>query len=419
MASSLSTDVTADMLPALREWWAAIREVRHNPIVLLGRFHRGRGKRPRVVELVGWSGLLAVLSVVGHYAALRWFSAGGVQYATVIGIALGACACALLWLGSGLFDAASFALRLLGERGALDRGSLQFDETMHATQLTDRELVVGLVALVLPRIWLRWLLGPLVALAGWVLLNIALYDPDTAAQQAAAAGSNAGPDPHLLALPLLAARLPLTLALLYGVGLLAAIIMVLWLIALGRNAKVRWHIDLTAGSVALVQLAWVPLSLLRFADWRRSTDNVGGEYGWLERILALLIALALLTATLHFSRRRPHLRLLGAALLPPLLLALMPLVDHVLQGPRYIFIWLGLGGLWIGELSWAFSAFTLANLLCLPAPGLLGLDPWAYGMYAAFGARRLLLLVLLQLAAIAITAHAARLAVIDWRRAED
>jgi len=408
-----------DIGRGLAEWGSALKHSADNPIVLLGQ----RTERPRAskrwIAGLSWAGVLGALLLGAHYAAPYFSPRLGAQYVPTLAVALALLGWLALWLGWGLYDAAVFAVKLISRPGDIAAGALQLDETLQASRLSDREITVGMALLVLPRIAARWAFGSLGALLLLVLWQLALSRQEGAAS---ATVTSEVLHEHFSLQGFLSA-LPLSIGLLALTGLLASTVLVLWLMTLGRGVAAEWQMHLLAASVTLVQLAWVPIAVWRMSapaepTWAADRAPVpGAENNWLLGFFAFLAVPAFLAGTLHFARRRPFFRLSVAALLPPLGLALWCLLPHP-QGDVGIAVLSGTP-LWLEEQLRFFGALALVNPLALSYPSLLGLDWYAAAAYSMFGWYRLPLLLVLQLGALAICAHAARLAVADWRSAEE
>jgi hypothetical protein len=277
---------------------------------------------------------------------------------------------------------------------------------------------VGLSLLVLERVVPRLVVGPLVAIGALVLWFL---HGNT--------GENSTVDallPQLLHQYFkpqsLMSHAPLATALLAFTGLLAGIALVLWLITLGRGVREDWQVHLLAASVTLTQLAWIPLAISRMAT-PAALSGVNSRLAHqplsLGPFFALIAVPAFLAGTLYIARRNPAVRLTLAAVLPPAGMALWLLLPHGLADPGVPQMGLSATAVWLEDLLRNFGALALVNPLALSFPQLLGIDPQAGQFYALFGQYRLLQLVTLQLVAIAVCAHAARLAVHDWRASED
>jgi hypothetical protein len=405
MGSALQADIARDTGSALREWWQAVRELPLNPLYQLGA--REAPKKKRGSTAVGWSVLLVALIGSAYFAVPVLY--GFLDHALWPGltVALGVAAWLLLWMGYGLFEAAVFTLRILADK-RLQRGAeLELDAGMLTAPISDREITVALVALVLPRIWIRWSVAPLATLASWTLLGL-LRNPDTIWIEMPTAITARFPMPSLTEL---GHWLPFSYIAMQFFGLIASVVFILWLLALGRGLAQNWHIYLMSLSDTLMQLAWIPASLIVLSNWMHLRTDIGERGDGAVRFFAMLLLIALTVATLALSRRIPALRIAISAIVPPLALvaALIGLtrLDMYAVGPRNAF----------GEFLWAFSAGMLANPLALTNPHLLGFGQMGFA-YWLFAPWRMPLLLILQLLVLAICAHGARVAVEDWRRGE-
>jgi hypothetical protein len=411
--SALNADLSRDLAPALREWRSAIAGWRDNPIVVLSRRSAARQRTPgRLLRgLLSWGVLLIILIGVALFVVRRWFPYA-VHYTVPLALVLGVLSTYMLWAGSGLYRVALDTLSLLGQPGTVRYGELRFDEAMQSSQLSERELTVGLAAVMLPRIWLRWAAAPLAGIGAWLLLLLWLSQGEGDGHVNMLAR-----DSSYFDLAQAVARLPLTLIWLYATGLLATAILVLWLIALGRNIHQLWQAQLVAVSVTLTQLWWLLAAAQGAYRWRTMSGMTFGGPDHLAVLLLIpLLPLLAMTASLHLARRSALLRLLLAGVAPPLGLWLLVVLGRRVFGdvlamtsPAYNAVYSTL---------WAFGGLGLVNIMGLPAGSLLGMEPALASTFMSFSVPRALVLLLLQVSLLALCAHAARLAVYDWRYSE-
>jgi hypothetical protein len=394
----------------------AVWGLRDNPLyALLKRAWRARGPLAKWTELVSWVPLVLVLCALGYF--IGRFLADPLMFATrslfLGGLILLIAAIFCTWLGMGLYHLAFDALALLGGDRGLGGSDLQLDETVRAARLTDRDFLVALLASLLPRLWLRWLSAPLVMLAGlW------LYYGWSVRQENSLGFIISGTcDSATDSMSTLASFSPLTFVWLSLFALPVSIALLFWLIALGRSITVRWQMQLIALSISLMQLAWIPLAVLQALNWA-TYSGWDERHGWLILVGWVFFppaVLALLVASLHFSRKLPGARLLLAAGTPALgvvVLAMAVVISTGSRAPLGGFSWYIL----LNSAVWSMSCFALLNPLLLPFQSMLGAGTVEY---FCFSWPRILVVIALQLIILAICAHAARLAIADWRAAED
>jgi len=402
-----------DMRRGLAEWWDAVRTLGANPVLAVLRRRETGRRTPPGAALFGQAHSAMALLFAG-YVLLdqlnRWHTLDQPSPA-LVQLLLVAFGVYVLLLGNGLYRVAVDALALISraESGRLVR--VQLDDTMLAARLSDRELTVALVASLLPRLWLSWFTAPLMAPLAFTLF--ALWTQPQEGQQSIL--------PSFIyygtGLKHLLSRVPESAAVLLVLGLLSSVLLLLWLIAVGRSLRHPWQIEITALTVTVSQLAWVPAAYFICFQWVK----FGGEP--LERVLipvpfAVLLALALVVATLHFTRRRPMVRTLIAAAGPLLAASALILtsiydvllVKQVRFPPALHFL---------NNAVWSLGPFALINPLGLPSPTYIGMTAWARENFCVFQLFRLPLLIALLVAYIAVCTHAARLAVFDWRYSED
>jgi hypothetical protein len=413
----LEADLAATLKDArngLRAWWEALAGLRDNP--LLSRLRQGWRARPPLLRLAtGWAPLLLVLGALGYviwryFVDARLFARGGTP---ILGFLFLVGAAYASWLGMGLYHLAFDALALLSGGRRLGRGDLQLDETVMAARLTEREILAALLASLLPRLWLRWLSAPAVTLAGLWLYHGWLLRQERK-------GYEVGGWMYRLAVREMAHFAWLSPLAWLWLGLFAlpvAVALLFWLIALGRSITIRWQMQLIALSVSLMQLAWIPLAVVEALNWQYHLSWDERQDWWLTVawVFFPLAILAILVYGLYFSRRQPGFRLLLAAGAPALSLAIMALAVVLSTGNR-MFLADGFWYIMLNCAACSLSGFALLNPLLLPYAEMLG----AHSVLSNnFGWPRTLLLFVLQLIVLAICAHAARLAIRDWRTAED
>jgi hypothetical protein len=413
LEADLATTIR-DLRSGLGAWWEALAGLRDNP--LLNRLRRGwRARQPASRLIGGWAPLAVVLGALAYLiwrylVDPRMFATGS---SPIYGLMLLVAAIYASWLGMGLYHLAFDALALLSGGRRLGRGDLQLDETVMAARLTDREVLVALLASLLPRLWLRWLSAPVVTLAGlWLYYGWFLRQEHR--------GYEAGSTMLRLAnerMSHFAQLTPLTCIWLGLFALPVAVALLFWLIALGRSITVRWQMQVIALSVSLMQLAWIPLAVVQALNWHYQLSWDDRQDWWLivGWVFFPLAVLAVLVYGLYFSRRLPAVRLLLAAGAPALSAALLALTVVISTGNRAImaeYFWYIL----LNSIVRSISCFALLNPLMLPYAEMLGQDSAPYMNY---GWPRTLLILALQLVVLVICAHAARLAIRDWRTAED
>lgn len=413
--SALDIDLGAELLPALAEWRAAIFGWRDNPLVLLLKVRRPAESQSRLLsrskELLLWL-LIGAACFAFVFWLLQRLSAAAQWQEVLMALLLTLFCLAGLWLARGLFESTIHTLRLLGIRGRLGQNAVHFDETIQGSRISDRELVVGLAAASLPRLWLRWLPAPALALLGYCLyMLLGSLGDKPAGNVFHDAGVNS-----FQPLLLLLLSGPSLLVLVFW-GLLSSVIYVLLLIALGRSIGQLWQAQMLAGSLTLTQLASIPLLFYAAYYWRDFTGTLWADDLLLCTLLAPAIVLAYFTTLLIFTRRRPLLRILLASLPGPAGLALW----------RIFAFWdFGNSGHFqtsvqqmLNTTFWYFSPAALVNPLGLPGAWCLGVPRSLAVSFQAYYWWRGPLLMLMALAILSICATAARHAVNDWRHAEE
>jgi len=416
------SELLADARAGISAWAAAVKDFRDNPIYhYLNRAWRSRGPASPWLRFLPWIPPVIAFFGIG-FVIFRLISATApsVLYdrtvLAVLGISL---AVYTLWISSNLYSVARDALLLLGTRDCLSASDVRFDESVMAVRLTDREFIVAMLANLLPRIYIRWLTSPVMALAGLAVIHLWLMHQHNANESSSQyitffgiySQSNAIDAVHSMAL-----HAPHNLILMFVAMLLPALIMLLWLVTLGRSLKQRWMVHLVAFSVTAAQVIWIPLGMLQVHCWKRFSGGGLSDNALVWGIFAPFIVIAVLVATLHFSKNRPWLRLLLAGATPVLCLISPAAALKIstfkmltLHSTMYEFT---------NIFSWILSTFSLVNPIFLLDPFVLCIPPDRYNDYLAFEWFRVPVVLLLQLISLCICAHAARLALDDWRKDE-
>lgn len=411
-----------DASAGMREWWLSLCELRDNPLYqYLNRNWTRRSRSNRWHRFFMW--LPPLLSVTGlGYVMLRFVTAttaSVVHDPRILAVLLTAGALCILWLISGLYHTARDSLLLLASRDCLGPSDVHFDEAVMAARLTDRDFIVAMVANILPRLYLRFATAPLFAFIGLILLQLWMIILNQANEGAGVALKVFGLDAATLdfnTLQIMATHLPISLLTLMLLMIPAALVMLLWLLALGRNMHQRWQIQLVALSVSVSQVVWIPLSFLQLFCWLRF--NLG-EISASEMFTAVLMpffVVGILVATLHISKRLAGLRYALCAATPVLGL-LAPAVVLGMSGMKFLSMHAHLYNA-ANVMTWITSCFALVNPIGLVSTYSTGLDSVITVSMQAFDWFRLPVILLVQLVCLAVCAHAARLAIADWRTAE-
>lgn len=415
LEADLSTALK-DARDGLSAWRDAVRGLGDNPLYQrLKRAWRAQGPPSMAGVAATWAPLVTVLLVIGYLLVRLYLDERLFTHfdPLPLGILLLAVTVYTTWVGMGLFHVSYDAMALLGRLGGKGGAELQLDETVMAARLSDRDFLAAILASLLPRLWLRWFSVPIVSVGllwlayGWQ----ARYEAATDTGFLSTVGITGK---HL---GTLAAMSPLAAGWLILLAAPVSVVLLMWLIALGRSLAVRWQLQLIAGSLSLMQLAWIPLSAMQALQWSTWTgwDDREVLADLLSAIFLSLLVLLVLVATLHFSRFAAGARALFAAAVPAAGVALC-LAAILLASPLQA----GRGALAcysiLNNAVWSASCFALLNPLTLPHPALLGMDP-VRGLIGIHPLRLAAIIIMIA-ASLAICSHAARLAVADWRKGE-
>ncbi|MCC7479496.1 hypothetical protein IT575_13710 [bacterium] len=411
--SILQTDLFAELLPALREWSSAAAGLRDNALYQLLSRSAGRRQaaaRRNIPLQLGSYGLGFAMVLGLSYFLLPRFVYVPFDIRLPLALLIAAVMLVSFWMSTGLYDTAIYALRLLSKPGSLGAGELILDESMLSARLDEREFVCALVAVCVPRLWLRWAFAAPVFLSLYALFLVVINLVESSARLGWMAQLPYSYEP-LQVLKLM----PLSLLVLYSVGFLSSILMLLFLIALGRSIAQFWQAQMVAASVAAVQLLYIPLGFAAFFNWYDYMTTAYADLATLGAAIAPFGPLAWYAAVMHFARPRPLLRIFLAALPPPAGIVLWWLMILNLGGGISDSSLRNLGN----TMGWYFSSAALMNPLALPYGPCLGVSAKVAGAFCSMQWYRLPLLLLMLAALAGICATAARHAVYDWRHAED
>lgn len=323
----------------LAAWQAALRGLRHNPLLT----HLRLAERRRLRRTPLWRRslpLVIIPAIAGALVLLLLYLDMGMSgqtwtYLLETLIKLGSVLCFLLWFMQGVFQAVLGALGVLG-RWHKRPSHLVLDDFASLTNLTDHEIVAGAIASLLPVLALRIAVGyaifvslPAVELCAmsyglqivvgpYQLLDV--YDRTNLLD---------------LIVTSTGAQLPLGL-LAFGLSLPAMLALCMWFICLGRSINVEKIGILSASIIALSQAAY-PIAYLNIINndpfWYSARFYEGTP---LERnaVWMLLVALspAFLGYLLGLARRLPWVRVTLAILSPLVLGAMLLAVPFFVYG---------------------------------------------------------------------------------------
>ncbi len=324
-----------DLREDLAAWAEAIRGVRDNPLVT----HLRLAERRRLARIPRWRRNLPLLLIAGglgllvfYWASSNWTGLGYPRYAMyTIGALFCAIALALGLLMQGVFQAVTGALGVLG-RYHKRPSHLCLDDFTCLSSLSDHEIVVGAVGVLLPPLlWRLVILG--VGLITTPLWMLWLPDGGTGfvnryayySSGPMAADTSAYTYPFWLA-AVFAYCLLLALQIIFT-GYFSGINLLLYFICLGRGLRVESIAALAAMGTVIGQLAYplvstiIPASLFGIGNFTTDTTAI---FTAPLLLLCLLVYLpAVLGLVMGWARRSPAVRVaaaLGNPLLWPVLL---------------------------------------------------------------------------------------------------
>ena len=415
-------EMLSDARLGLSAWFTAVRELRDNPVYrFLNRPARAVSPLSRLLRYLAWAPPVLALFGLGTviYRLVTAASPDVIYDRQVMIILAAALLVYTLWITSNLFQLSRDALLLLADRNSLGRSDIHFDEAVMAVRLADREFITAMLASLLPRIFVRWLTTPVIALAGVLILQLWIDKAETLSEL------SYNPNVYLSllsaenieqSLALISGHAPVSIVLLALAMVLPALIMLLWLIALGRNLPQRWMVHLVALCVTVGQVLWIPVGFAQVLNWRMM--NTGGVTlsAFASAVLIPIITLAVFVASLHFSKRIPWVRLLLSAATPVLCLS-FPFAAVWVTGMRPLSSFVVQYDI-AHTATWILSAFAMLNPFFLFNASSLGISETLVSSHRAFEWFRVPVVLALQLVCLAISAHAARLAFADWRKSE-
>ncbi len=411
--SILQADLLADLLPSLKEWRDAIAGLRDNALYqLLSRSAARRSTESR--KSLPRQTLVYALGFAITFG-LSYFLLPRLAYIPFdirlpLALLISTVLLASYWISTGLYDTAIYAQRLLSVPGTLGAGEVNLDESMLSARLDEREFVCALVAICVPRLWMRWAFAAPIFMTLYALFLVVINAVESSARLGWMAQLPYSYEPLLML-----RSSPLSLLVLYGVGFLSSILMLLFLIALGRSISQFWQAQLVAASIAAAQILYIPLGFAAFFNWYDYMTTAYADLQHLGAAIAPFGPLIWITAVMHFARPRPLLRIFLAALPPPAGIALWWLMIMNFDAGISASSLRNLGN----TMGWYFSSAALMNPLALPFGECLGVGAKVAGAFCSLQWYRLPLLLLMLAALAGICATAARHAVYDWRHAED
>jgi hypothetical protein len=294
-------------------WCAALANLRHNPLLTHLRPAEAR-RRQRIpflrrnwlallifislAILVAWIALTSKLSIVNYYQA-------GLLLAVPV---------YLIWLSQGLALAIYGALGVLGR--SVKRGSLLvIDDFAAVSTLSDHDIAAGAVAA------LFWPVARRIAVGGLLFLALPLQKfVDFIVSQAGGGSQFSGAWPVDASLDSTSAVMlhemihivPYAITAIV-LSLLAALLLIMLYICLGRGLKLERTAAIAVASVVISQIAYpVVYALAIVGSW--DTDDLAhaGPHAaaviWEKSALALALALGVLWLALGLARRWPAVR---------------------------------------------------------------------------------------------------------------
>lgn len=406
-------DALTAMRESWREWLAVYHELPENP--LAHYFHMAERRRLARVSWLRKNPLVVLAIVVAAITLLYllWeyylnvigaprgtlFEDYGWHEIIVYGLLILALPIYAAWFMGGLFTAVGDSLGVLclpDKRST----SLKLDDMIAVSALTDRQIVLAMLSIILSPLWLRVAVGAVLA---WVfILVIALANTEWELSEDVA---------HVMLFA------PLTVGAMAVAGVLASLAMVLYLFSLGRgiNSSVLGAVSgviivMSNGLWVLYSVAYIVFLLMAGAP----DERMGWPGGFMAVLLSLLV-IALFWGGMLIARTKSWIRSSLATATP----LFIPFLGIALGWGAYVISeeWFNSRGyVLIFNYLWSWGSFALFNPLAIPALGLPGVLGEARATLFMLEWYRLPLLFLLQAGLIAVFAHFARDAVARRRQ---
>jgi len=387
-------------------WWNALVTLRENP---LARYYL-LAQRRRITSVPWWQRWLSVILLVillAIFLGYLWLWGGmpGSEVAEFISTIFYLLAIPVLaiWVVAGVYTAARDSMAVLG-LGHKYTTSVVADDMLASSELSDAQIVVGVLWILLPPLWWRAWIGALV-----IWLFAFQYTIQSATEVSAVSYGQPSPA-HSFVLAVLGVP-PIAVA-----GMLAALVLILFLVTMGRSSTSLLG-SVCGALTALAQAGWLIIGLILVTQ---GYYFFGAQYSYGTPVPAIAfmawgIAFAVLAVLLcgfaaRFGWLRPVL-----AIGMPLVLIIAGMASAVFVADLFgVHLSENIAGVAIslsGALAWCWSSMTVVNPLAIPSAACIGanlatgvqhvfLQPWLWGM-----------LVAMQLVLLLFFAHFARISV--------
>lgn len=384
-----------------RLWFEALRALAGNPVAhyLRVQMHRSRGRIPAVRRYLLLILICAISVILLGYFFLRLFAAGISPGETAIytwWFLLTALTAVLIIVALRLISTTvTDLLRALAATGGKSRTRL-VDEALAASAIGDREIVIGILSVIVPRFAWISIVGGVLYWLWWSTLP--LIDDGWRSSEFARA---------LYTAPLTVGGIALS-------GILGALVLALWLLCLGRGSSGLYSAAAAGLIISAGHLLYIPL-VLGLTVYTQLGGHSGSyaqlSLAWpLYRLLVMVLFIAgyelLLSDAVRHRRASAFYAVFSPLILPLVLAGILAYVSlaHYYE-PNLRVLPLFISQVW--------GATTLFNPLAVPSRVCLWHE---IGSYVDWLDVNYLLLILQQLLMIAIGAYKARLAVARWRQ---